>query len=66
MSATFGVEVTCPRCGGPLDVQAHGRPSDGGRHLTAVVRCGATGCWRQWLWTQTLRTLKGDELEGAA
>jgi hypothetical protein len=58
--------MTCPNCGGELKLQANGRPSEGGQRLVNVLRCQKNGCSRQWVHTQTLRSMTGAELDGAA
>lgn len=63
---TWRIEISCPNCGGDLGLQAKGRSTDGGRHLANVLRCLKNGCSRQWVHTQTLRSLSGHELDGAA
>ncbi len=65
MTETAGTEVVTPKLVHSGTYALYETP-DGGRHLANVLRCQKNGCSRQWVHTQTLRSLSGHELDGAA
>jgi hypothetical protein len=40
----YSVELSCPRCGSPVEPVNLGVPADAGRSVNAVIRCTRTGC----------------------
>lgn len=45
----YTVSATCKACGGDLEHEAAGRPTDGGGEVRATARCTRNGCRRRWL-----------------
>lgn len=37
----YEVHLTCPHCGGLVEPVAEGKPTGGGSHVQAIVRCAA-------------------------
>ena len=60
---TFEFSMSCPYCGGPPTFLAEQRPSASGTESGAVVKCGRTGCRREWHLSLVARSLSGAELE---
>lgn len=60
------IPVCCPNCGGPLEQQAEGRPTDKGTRVSVVMRCSAKKCSRQWLVITVMQSMSGAEFMGAA
>lgn len=60
------IPVTCPNCGGALEQQAEGRPTEAGTRVSVVMRCAAKKCSRQWLVVTVMQSLSGAEFMGAA
>lgn len=55
--------LTCLQCGEPVEVVNIGRVL-AGREVSAVVRCAARLCQREWHLCVTLGPLNGKELRG--
>lgn len=60
------IPVGCANCGGPLEQQAEGRPTDKGTRVSVVMRCASSKCRRQWLVITVMQSMSGHEFMGAA